>query len=55
MNMPPGDCAAQERGTSEPYSEKTVHLAMWVERPFASLKTLQPYTAAFGGVYTVCC
>jgi hypothetical protein len=35
-----------------PYSENTVHLLMCVECPVFSLKTLQPYTAALGGVYT---
>jgi hypothetical protein len=38
-----------------PYSENTVHLFMCVDFPFASLNTLQPYTAAFGGVYTEHC
>jgi hypothetical protein len=29
-----------------------VHLPVWVECPLLSLNMLQPYTAAFGGVYT---
>lgn len=38
-----------------PYSENVVHFLMCFTCPVDSSKVLQPYTAAFGGVYTSYC